>query len=60
MVLRELQDGHTLTPAKALVGFGCMRLAARIQELRDQGWDIVTNMAVGPDGRRYAEYYLES
>lgn len=59
LILQALRAGHRLTPAKALIGIGCMRLAARVQELRDEGYNITTTLASGPDGRRYAEYKLK-
>ena len=41
-ILAYLQAGNTLTPIQALnLGFG-MRLAARISDLRHQGYNIVT------------------
>jgi len=39
-----LENGHRITPLDALQWFGCARLAARIQELRREGMDIVTEM----------------
>tara|TARA_R110000796_G_scaffold150593_1_gene267299 strand:- start:142 stop:357 length:216 start_codon:yes stop_codon:yes gene_type:complete len=39
-----LKGGHRITPFDALQWFGCARLAARIQELRREGMDIVTEM----------------
>ena len=40
-VLQFLTSGAVLTPKDARRLWGCDRLAARIKELRDQGWDIV-------------------
>ena len=37
--------------------FNCFRLGARIKDLRDDGYNIVTKM-VG-DKKRYAQYFLE-
>lgn len=37
----HLESGKTLTPIQALDKFGCLRLAARIHELRKQGKSIV-------------------
>ncbi len=44
-ILKALRDGDTLTPLDALRRFGCMRLAARIQELRQDGLSIATTRA---------------
>ncbi len=39
-ILKRLQSGMTITPLSALSLFGCMRLAARINELRNEGYPI--------------------
>ena len=39
-ILKYLQSGKSLTPLAALSYFGCMRLSARIKNLRDQGYNI--------------------
>lgn len=54
-ILSALKRGDTITPMDALQKFGCFRLAARIKDLRDDGWDIETDMSEG-----YASYYLVS
>ena len=52
-ILNHLKAGKTLTPLEALDRFGCFRLAARIIELRRDGYNIVTE---GKD--RWAVYRL--
>lgn len=55
--IREwLESGRSLTPLQALNKWGCMRLGARINELRNQGWNIITD-TVEKDGKRYAKYF---
>ena len=45
MILKYLRTHKTgITQMKALEKFGCLRLSGRIYDLRDQGYDIVTNM----------------
>ncbi len=39
-ILKHLKKGLSITPLSALRLFGCMRLAARIYELRQAGHDI--------------------
>ena len=39
-ILAALRDGKRISPLSALQDYDCMRLAARIYDLRDQGWDI--------------------
>jgi len=58
MILEHLKAGKDITPAEALHGFGCYRLAARIQDLRDSGHIIHTEMDKAPNGKRFARYRL--
>jgi len=52
----HLERYGSITPLTALREYGCMRLGARILELRREGLDIRT---VTPDeGKRYAIYQL--
>ena len=39
-ILHALQSGDRLTPMQAIQRFGCMRLAARIWDLKRDGHDI--------------------
>jgi len=57
-ILKYLQERGKITPLEALNEFGCLRLSARIYELRQIGWDIET---VKPDSgkKRYAVYLLK-
>lgn len=54
-LLREYRGG--LTPRDALRDAGCMRLAARIADLRAAGYVIRTEY-VSYAGRRFARYHL--
>jgi hypothetical protein len=57
-ILQFLKTKRSLTPLEALRKFGCFRLAARIEELRDDGHRIHTTMIdVAPD-KRVAAYLL--
>ena len=47
-----------ITPIDALNKYGCFRLAARIQELRDSGHRIETTI-VEQGEKRYAQYWLK-
>jgi hypothetical protein len=44
---------------EALDAFGCFRLAARIHELRRDGWQIEERTVETPSGKRVAEYRME-
>lgn len=58
-ILNHLQSGKKITPLEALDQFGCMRLASRINELRDEGYPIETKMMSDKD-KRWAEYSLDN
>lgn len=47
-ILEFLQDGEKITPLEALELFGCNRLASRIDEIRKDGFPIVTEMISVP------------
>ncbi len=57
-ILRYLEAGNRLTALEALERFQCLRLAARIHELRDAGWQIEERTVETRSGKRVAEYYL--
>ena len=63
MILDYLRTHRSITPKEAEKMFGCMRLAARIKELRDDGHNIVMEKKPGKNmfGRdvTFAEYRLE-
>ena len=44
---------------EALYKFECFRLPARIDQLRQEGHDIKTNMIKLASGKRIAEYSIE-
>lgn len=47
-----------LTPREAQELFGCMRLAARVHELKRDGHNIQKRMVATPGGATVASYYL--
>lgn len=57
-ILSALRAGDSLTPLAALKRFGCMRLAARIEELRLCGYWIETIRKRVGTHKRVAEYRL--
>lgn len=57
LILARLRDGP-LTAIEALQGIGCLRLAARIDELRRQGHAIVAEKVRTPSGKYVARYRL--
>ena len=57
-ILAHLRAGNRLTAIEALERFGCFRLAARIHELRRDGWQIEERTVETRSGKRVAEYSL--
>jgi hypothetical protein len=57
-ILAHLRAGHRLTALEALEKFQCFRLAARVHELRREGWQVQERMVETKSGKRVAEYSL--
>ena len=55
-ILRYLRAGNTLTPLDALRLFGCLRLGARIWDLRQAGYPITEETVTLPNGKRVGRY----
>ena len=55
-ILKHLKR-EPITPIDALNSYGCFRLAARINDLRDRGYLIATDIEQ-KSGKRYAKYRL--
>ena len=62
-VLEYMQTFGSITQIDALRDIGCMRLASRISDLRQQGIPIGRRIKTGKnrygDSVSFAEYYLE-
>jgi len=56
-ILRDLERGRKLTQVSAFRKFQCWRLAARVSELRSEGWCIKTKL-IKRNGKQYAQYSL--
>lgn len=56
MILQHMR-AEPITPIDALRDYGCFRLAARIKDLRDMGYDIETDI-IEKGGKRFAQYRL--
>jgi len=54
-----LNKGKKLTPIDALNKFGCLRLAARIADLRNEGMNIVTNTIKLENKKQIAQYSVK-
>lgn len=54
----HLRSGKTITQLEAIGLYSLFRLAARVHELKAQGWNITTTMKRDHNGSEYAEYRL--
>jgi len=54
-----MESGKSITPLDALRDFGCMRLGARIFQLKQQGYNIKSEM-VRNNGKHFCKYLLEA
>ncbi len=52
-----MEHGNAITHMEALTLFGCARLAARIEDLRKLGHNIITE-TVKKNGKAFAKYHL--
>lgn len=62
MILNHLRTSGSITPREALAEYGCMRLGARIYDLRQQGYRITAQLETTYNrfGKRvcYSRYML--
>ena len=61
-ILKHFEEHGSITSMEAFQNYGITRLAARIKDLRDMGYDIVTHMMESQnrygEATRYAKYVL--
>lgn len=57
-ILAYLQSGFEISAYEAFYRFGCLRLAARIEELRRLGHSIETVRQKTANGANYAVYRI--
>lgn len=55
-ILAHLQLGNSITPIEALNMFGCLRLGARIHDIKRLGYDVITEIKQVGDHKHVAEY----
>jgi hypothetical protein len=54
-----LNQGTHITALDALNWIGSMRLAARVYDLKQEGYEISKYVVTQPDGKRITYYYKE-
>jgi len=57
-ILYDLLKGDKLTPIDCLRRYGSFRAYARMYDLRQRDWNIITTMIKLPNGKRVAQYSL--
>lgn len=62
-ILRYLQEGNSLTGLAALTLCGCMRLPARVADLRADGWPVLDDWEYQLDGdgkvrKKWKKYFM--
>ena len=60
LILKALQQGDRLTHLDAEKRFNCLRLGARIYDLKKRGHNIISEIITVPSGKRVAQYWLEA
>jgi hypothetical protein len=58
-ILEHLRRGETITPLEALRKYGCLRLGARVWDLKQKGVNIDTRLIETESGAHVAEYSLQ-
>lgn len=56
-ILNHLRKGFTITPLDALSEFGCMRLASRIHEIRQEGVKV-NDKVITSGNARFKAYWI--
>ena len=63
LIIRHMRDCGSISSLTAMQEYGIMRLASRINDLRAQGYDIVSETKTGKnrygDSTHYAVYRLK-
>lgn len=57
-ILDYLQSGKSITQLEALQKFKCLRLSARIKDLRNRGYAIDDEFITVPSGKRVKQYFM--
>lgn len=61
LIIEHLRSGKTLTVFQAMFDpFRCMALSQRCGELKRQGFPIKSEMVALPNGKRVAQYSLQT
>ena len=57
-ILAWMLKGHSITPLEALNMFGCLRLGARIADIKEMGFDVKSHFVSTATQKHVKQYYL--
>lgn len=57
-ILEYLLEGHSITPLEALEKFRCLRLGARIADIKAKGYLVYSEFVSTPTEKKVKRYYL--
>jgi len=57
-ILQWMLEGNTITPLEALNKFGCLRLGARIADIKEMGYLVQSRFVSTPTQKKVKQYYL--
>ena len=57
-ILDYMLAGYSVTPLEALNMFGCLRLGARIADIKAKGYIVYSEFITTPTQKKVKKYYL--
>jgi hypothetical protein len=57
-ILEYMLSGKSITPLEALNKFGCLRLGARIADIKAKGYLVYSEFVSTPTEKKVKRYYL--
>lgn len=57
-ILEWMLSGKSITPLEALNQFGCLRLGARIADIKARGYLVYSEFVSTPTEKKVKRYYL--
>lgn len=57
-IIEYCQEHGSITPMEAVNNLGCMRLAARMAEIRENGWSVTAQRVEGRNRNGRKVYYM--
>lgn len=59
LILQHLLSGKRITALEALEQYRCLRLSARILDLKNQGYAIESEFVSVPSGKKVKAYFMD-